>query len=340
MTFGIPTDLFPVSMTGKVDVLRHCEFLRKRKKTEASALLNKALALVVDPPMLDDCNFDVNVDEQDPDTAIVPPSSVTTGGDPFTASNLVSAENTSHQSQSNSSRINLQHQKQYQQQQFDNHRSSTEYGLSNSTSTANNMHSASFNDSFCFIGNRNPMQAQSSMQHQYQQQQRLSSFQQQQLGMNMNMNMGMSMGMGMGMVQQYQQQQQHRNTSSKSGIPFSTEPVLIPGELDILLGRGRGAQNHKGNVHYRHVVETFRARYEQIPQKGAKTQLIREVVAVIYDNGGRFLKQDGFGRWIPVDPEVARDKVSHSFRNQKRLSVGGSSSGESKKRSRNDKGSN
>jgi hypothetical protein len=116
------------------------------------------------------------------------------------------------------------------------------------------------------------------------------------------------------------------------------EPVLVPGELDILLGRGRGAQNHKGNIHYRQVVETFRSRYEQIPQKGAKTQLIREVVAVIYDNGGRFLKQDGFGRWIPVDPEVARDKVSHSFRNQKRLSTGasGSDSPQSKKRPRDE----
>merc|ERR1712003_447488 len=117
----------------------------------------------------------------------------------------------------------------------------------------------------------------------------------------------------MGMVQQFSQNQQmqqrhqrkqHQNGESKSGITYSMDPVLVPGELDILLGRG--PQNHKGNIHYRQVVETFRSRYEQIPQKGARTQLIREVVAVIYDNGGRFLKQDGFGRWIPVDPEVAR----------------------------------
>merc|ERR1719223_697558 len=150
----------------------------------------------------------------------------------------------------------------------------------------------------------------------------------------------------MGMVQQFSQGQQVQrpqssglSSESKTGIAFSMEPVLVPGELDILLGRGRGAQNHKGNIHYRQVVETFRSRYEQIPQKGAKTQLIREVVAVIYDNGGRFLKQDGFGRWIPVDPEVARDKVSHSFRNQKRLSTGGNTpeSGPSrKKRSRDE----
>merc|ERR1712176_973276 len=154
------------------------------------------------------------------------------------------------------------------------------------------------------------------------------------------------------MVSQFTQSQQirrhnhHQNSGitgeSKSGIAYSMEPVLVPGELDILLGRGRGAQNHKGNIHYRQVVETFRSRYEQIPQKGAKTQLIREVVAVIYDNGGRFLKQDGFGRWIPVDPEVARDKVSHSFRNQKRLSTGGIApmsvepSSSSKKRSRDE----
>lgn len=109
-----------------------------------------------------------------------------------------------------------------------------------------------------------------------------------------------------------QQQSQHQD---------DTEPVLVPGERDILLGRGRRAQNHNGNVHFREIVETFRQRYEEIPSKGGKTELIREVVDFIYDNGSRFIKQDSFGRWIPVGREVARDKVSHSFRNKKRLSL-------------------
>jgi len=310
-TFGIPTSLFPISMLGKIELSRHLDFLKQRKTMEATSLLNKALALL-ETPNIDDCiALDVSVDDQELETDIVASNPVVTSG--ITHNNSINGFHRETQTQ-------YQQEQQYQKQEMN--RTTGDQGYATANNNMNKISSSSFNDAFCFIGNRNPMQVQSTLQQQYQQQQqRLNSFQQPNLGLNMSM--------GMDMVQQFSQtqqlqRQQHTGITgeSKSGIPYSMEPVLAPGELDILLGRGRGAQNHKGNIHYRQVVETFRSRYEQIPQKGAKTQLIREVVAVIYDNGGRFLKQDGFGRWIPVDPEVARDKVSHSFRNQKRLSVG------------------
>jgi len=111
-----------------------------------------------------------------------------------------------------------------------------------------------------------------------------------------------------------------RNSSTCTTIE-DPDVDIIPGELDILLGRGRGAQNHKGNIHYRQVVETFRKQYEKIPNKGEKTLFIREVVDIIYDNGGQFLKKNpsGSGKWVRINPDVAREKVSHSFRNAKRL---------------------
>ena len=318
MSSGIPTALFPVSRDGMIDLASHRDFLQQRKNMEASTLLSKALALVEAPMFEDSTALDVGDSGHHLDAV--------TGSkrDRFPTAPMMS-----------SGSINTMHQNQSDYQQQDN-------GYNNNNNM-NKMQSPAFNDPFGFVGNRNPMQVQTSMQQQFdqrrQQQQMLNDFQQQHLGMNI--------GMGMGMIQQFpevQQVQQKQNTgmngNSKSGISYSKQPVLVPGELDILLGRGRGAQNHKGNIHYRQVVETFRSRYEQIPQKGAKTQLIREVVAVIYDNGGRFLKQDGFGRWIPVDPEVARDKVSHSFRNQKRLSTGAigsnTESSSSKKRSRDE----
>ena len=40
---------------------------------------------------------------------------------------------------------------------------------------------------------------------------------------------------------------------------------------------------------------------------------------MIFDSGGRFLRQDEVGRWVPVGWEMSRDKVSHSFQNQRRL---------------------
>jgi len=321
-TFGIPTDLLPVSMTGQVNLSRHNEFLRDRKKSEAYTLLNKALALV-EAPMLDD--FDGGDDEL---------SASVTNGNRILNNPMESTETCLNSHNDTVNNFPRQNQVQFEPEQYHKkqevNQTTSDFGYNpTNTNSMNKMTASSFNNSFCLMGNHSQVQVQSSMQQfqqqrQQQQQLHLNGFQQRHLGMNMNMGMVQRFSRNQQM-QRRQQRQQHQNGESKSGLSYSMEPVLVPGELDILLGRGRGAQNHKGNIHYRQVVETFRSRYEQIPQKGAKTQLIREVVAVIYDNGGRFLKQDGFGRWIPVDPEVARDKVSHSFRNQKRLSVGASS---------------
>lgn len=323
-TFGIPTDLLPVSMSGQVDLSHHREFVQGRKKSEASTLLNKALALV-EAPMLDDC---IALDVNDENLS----ASSVTSRNRFPTNPIVATELNLNKHNAGNDFHRL-HQAQFEQEKLN--QATQDFGYN--TTSNNKITAASFNDSFCFIGNCNPVQVQTSIQQQFeqcrQQQQQFNGFQQH-LGMNMGMVQQFSQNQHLERQQQHQLHQ-HQNTESKSGIAYSMEPVLVPGELDILLGRGRGAQNHKGNIHYRQVVETFRSRYEQIPQKGAKTQLIREVVAVIYDNGGRFLKQDGFGRWVPVDPEVARDKVSHSFRNQKRLSVGtGIDPSSSKKRSR------
>jgi len=114
-----------------------------------------------------------------------------------------------------------------------------------------------------------------------------------------------------------------------------TTTTTVPSELDILIGRGRSIDNHQGNIYYRQVVESFRKEYETIAQKGDKTKFIRDVVDIIYENGHQFVKKvkDPKPRhsdatttsstctctWVPVARHVARDKVSNSFRNAKRL---------------------
>ena len=123
----------------------------------------------------------------------------------------------------------------------------------------------------------------------------------------------------------------------------------VPSELDILIGRGRGVDNHRGNIYYRKVVESFRKQYETISQKGDKTKFIRDVVAIMYDNGHQFVKKvkddpnptsrsgsaatttSSTCTWVPVDRDVARDKVSNSFRNAKRLRTASASTSTSTK---------
>ena len=110
--------------------------------------------------------------------------------------------------------------------------------------------------------------------------------------------------------------------------------TTAPSESYILLGRGKGVENHTGNIYYRKVVESFRKQYESIAHKGCKSKFIRDVVDIIHDNGHQFVKKvkdpnprNGFATsactstWVLVDLSVAREKVSHSFRNAKRLQI-------------------
>ena len=62
---------------------------------------------------------------------------------------------------------NMFHQnqvQQYQQEQEFNRAGDFSFG---NTNNMNKLQPTTFNDPFCFMGNRNPMQAQSSMQHMY-----------------------------------------------------------------------------------------------------------------------------------------------------------------------------
>jgi hypothetical protein len=100
-----------------------------------------------------------------------------------------------------------------------------------------------------------------------------------------------------------------------------TDFVVVPGEQDVLLGRGKLVLEHIGNIRYRHTLCTYKDRYEK-GSKMAKSEILDEIVQRIYKSGGRFLEQnhDG-GCWVPVSYDTARQKVSHYFRNQKRIDI-------------------
>jgi hypothetical protein len=91
--------------------------------------------------------------------------------------------------------------------------------------------------------------------------------------------------------------------------------IIIPGPLDVLLGRGKPLQKHDGNLNYHYVVEGFHERYEQA-SKLEKTQIAKTIVDKILEQGGRFLKQEDAG-WVEIDDEAARTKISHTFRNHR-----------------------
>jgi len=94
--------------------------------------------------------------------------------------------------------------------------------------------------------------------------------------------------------------------------PETRNRVVTPSNNDVLLGRGKASYQHIGNVRLRHWIEQRRPAYE-----GAsvveKAKMSAEIVALIKQSTGRFLKEDEAG-WFEVPDQVAKKKVSHAFR--------------------------
>jgi hypothetical protein len=103
-----------------------------------------------------------------------------------------------------------------------------------------------------------------------------------------------------------------RQTELKRGEFF-----IVPGLLDVIMGRGRHNKKKPGNQKLNQLLETYLDEYEA-SDKFQKTVLSEVVVSKITEYGSRFLVREGKkaqGVWVEVSLEKARDKVAHDFRN-------------------------
>lgn len=89
--------------------------------------------------------------------------------------------------------------------------------------------------------------------------------------------------------------------------------------MDILLGRGRRLQEHRGNVRFRRVINRCRNQYltsDRCEKRGLAEHIVR-----LMKEKSRFLKRitriDGKEMWIEVSDQVATEKVSHALREKK-----------------------
>jgi hypothetical protein len=94
--------------------------------------------------------------------------------------------------------------------------------------------------------------------------------------------------------------------------------VTQAGPLDVLLGRGRGTQQHEGNQRFQAIINENKDMYNSFQSRDKKTSTTRDIVNLIKTSGeeiGRFLKFDStIRRWVEVDDEVARVKVAQALR--------------------------
>jgi len=100
--------------------------------------------------------------------------------------------------------------------------------------------------------------------------------------------------------------------------PAVKEFVLVPTDLDVLLGRGGKTNNHPGNKRYREEVLTVKPMYHDCTTKPEKKNVSELLMAYVHHYGGRFLSKDcRTGHWYIACPKTARKKCSQALREEK-----------------------
>ncbi len=114
------------------------------------------------------------------------------------------------------------------------------------------------------------------------------------------------------------------STSLSASVTTAIEDPLsarisIPWQNDVLLGRGKGFYQHTGNIRFRYWIESRSRQYDQATTSAEKKRITMEVIQLVREGGGRFLRDEKCG-WIEVNDETARQKVAHVFRSLRVLS--------------------
>jgi hypothetical protein len=108
-----------------------------------------------------------------------------------------------------------------------------------------------------------------------------------------------------------------RATSSgprKDRDPMELSADYVPGNDDVVAGRGKRNWNHPGNIQFRNIVRSHVPNYVEAITKAGKTHVVVVIVQIIRDKGGYFLQQNPEGKWYDIGDHSAREKVGHSLR--------------------------
>jgi hypothetical protein len=102
---------------------------------------------------------------------------------------------------------------------------------------------------------------------------------------------------------------------------MNEEHIAIPGDNDVLCGRGGSINSHKGNQQFHHLVAMRNRAYVTANSRAKKTQIAKTIVTDIRSMipPGRFLastKKHGGGEWHDIGDGTARKKASQALREQ------------------------
>lgn len=105
-------------------------------------------------------------------------------------------------------------------------------------------------------------------------------------------------------------------------MDFQKEDIRVPGEHDVMFGRGGGTNNHSGNIKFRQLCHEHKFKY-LAASKVDKPKVAREVVSIWRSlvPPGRFLTKAARDKskgqdvlWHDVGDQKAREKASQCLR--------------------------
>jgi hypothetical protein len=102
----------------------------------------------------------------------------------------------------------------------------------------------------------------------------------------------------------------------KEAAAAAEERILVPGLLDVLMGKKKEIKKHSGNLRYQNIIADRADTYDQA-RRTQKTAIAEDVLRTIKESGGRFLRADEAG-WLVVEDAVSREKISNAFRDRRK----------------------
>ena len=94
--------------------------------------------------------------------------------------------------------------------------------------------------------------------------------------------------------------------------------IIVPGQSDIIMGRGSRSRNSHAHLRFRSALEKHRSRYDTA-ERSQKMAVAHEVFIELMSAGCRFLKVAPLGMLEVCQAKEATSKISHAFRNMRIL---------------------
>jgi hypothetical protein len=98
-----------------------------------------------------------------------------------------------------------------------------------------------------------------------------------------------------------------KNGRSQLGDDFQ------PSRFSVICGRGRDSYDHVGNYNFRELATLFVARYSRAGSKIDKSEIVSEMVGMVYQANGTFCQFEK-GVWFKVADHYAREKAAALLR--------------------------